>query len=256
MGNLIRMDLYRMRKAKGFNVCLLLTFVFSLASTPVAKALYSLGNKLSPNENVGNLPPVANLSEIIASPISSVCMMLAFLSIVIFFYADMENGYIKNIAGQMPKKGFSILSRYIASIPHSLIFMLAGLIGNLIGTLPFQKIVVETSIAEAIGIFLLKLILMESICAIMLLFTSSLHNKSLGMIFAVLLGLPVMTLIYAGINTGLNQLIKGVDIMPYMPDQVLKESNPGMVRGLVVSAVTIGIFLPLSIRVFDKMDVK
>ena len=32
MGNLIRMDLYRMNKAKSFRVCLILAFVFALFS--------------------------------------------------------------------------------------------------------------------------------------------------------------------------------------------------------------------------------
>ena len=42
MGNLIRMDLYRMNKAKSFRVCLILTFAFALASTPLEKLLYDL----------------------------------------------------------------------------------------------------------------------------------------------------------------------------------------------------------------------
>jgi hypothetical protein len=135
--------------------------------------------------------------------------------------------------------------------------MLAALAGNLIGTLPFQRIVAESSVPESIGLFLLRLLLMVSICAILLLVTASFRNKSLGMILAVLLGLPLMTLIYLGINTGLSQLFKdfkGID--PYMPDQVLREPKPETVRALLVAAVTIGIFLPLSVRVFDKKDIK
>lgn len=42
------------------------------------------------------------------------------------------------------------------------------------------------------------------------------------------------------------------DIIPYMPDQVIRESKPDAVRGFLVAAV----FLPVSIRVFDQKDVK
>ena len=42
------------------------------------------------------------------------------------------------------------------------------------------------------------------------------------------------------------------DIIPYMPDQVIRESKPDAVRGFLVAAVTIAVFLPVSIRVFDK----
>ena len=257
MGNLIRMDLYRMNKGKAFLVCLILTFVFALVSTPLEKGLYMLGSALGTDTaELGTFPETANLCTMIASPISSLQVLLILLSVVGFFYADMENGYIKNIAGQMPKKGFSILSRFIATIPHNVAFMLVSLVGYILGTMFLQRIVVEGSILESVGIFLLKLLLLESICSILLLFTASLRNKSLGMIFAVMFGLPVMTLIYMGINSGLGQVFKDINIIPYMPDQVLMEAKPGMIRALLVSAVTIGIFLPLSIRIFDKRDVK
>ena len=256
MGNLIRMDLYRMYRAKSFRVCLILAFVFAFASTPVGWLLFSLGKMLAPEE-IGEFPAASDLCGMITNPASSLIIMLALLSVVSFFFADMECGYIKNIAGQMPRKGFSILSRFIAAIPHNLVFMLAGLAGNLIGTLIFQKIVVEGSLLESIGTFLLKLLLLQSLSAILLLFTSSLRNKSLGMIFAVLLGLPLMALIYIGINAGLKQIFGGtVDISPYMPDQVLKENTPDAVRAILVSVVTIGLFLPLSVRIFDKKDVQ
>ena len=76
------------------------------------------------------------------------------------------------------------------------------------------------------------------------------------MILAVLMGLGMTSLIYMGIDAGLHELIKDVSITPYMPDQLLKEASPALIRSILVSAVTIGIFLPVSIRVFDKKDVK
>jgi len=256
MGNLIKMDLYRMNKAKSFRVCLILVFVLALASTPLEKALTLLAKSLAPDETA-DFAATVNLSEIIGSPLSALMIMLALLSVVSFFFADMEAGYIKNIAGQMPKKGFSVLSRYIAAVPHNIAFMLTGLAGNLIGTLPLRRIIVDGAVPESAGIFLLKLLLLHCICAILLLFVTSFRNKSIGIVLAVLLGLPVMSLIYLGINTGLEKIFGGeVNIAPYMPDQILKETKPELIRALLVSAVTIGIFLPLSIRVFDKKDVK
>ena len=40
------------------------------------------------------------------------------------------------------------------------------------------------------------------------------------------------------------------------PDQVLKKTSPDALRAFLVSAVAIGVFLPLSVRVFDKKDIK
>ena len=61
-----------------------------------------------------------------------------------------------------------------------------------------------------------------------------------------------MWLIYSAINSGLEKIIKNANIIPYMPDQVIRESKPDAVRGFLVAAVTIAVFLPVSIRVFDK----
>lgn len=255
MGNLIKMDLYRMNKSRIFRVCLALTFIIALCTTPLGWVLIQLSKALAPGENVV-LPETVDLCAMIASPISSINIMLALLSIVGFFYADMESGYIKNIAGQMPRKGFTVLSRFIAALPHNLAFMLVALIGVVIGTLPFQRIIVESSVPESILYFILKLLLMQGICAILLLVTTSFRNKSFGMILAVLLGLPLMGLIYLGINTGLGQVFKGININPYMPDMVLREDAPDKLRAFLVAAVTIGIFLPLSTSVFDKKDIK
>ena len=255
MGNLVRMDIYRMLRAKSFRVCLITAFVLALCATPVEWGLTMLARSLS--NDTPPFPDTVQLASLISHPASALIYMLAFLSAVIFFYADIEAGYIKNIAGQMPKKGFSVLSRYIAAMPHNLLFLAVGLIGNLIGSVLLRKITMDGDLLGSIVTFALRFLLMQAVCAILLLTTTSFRNKSLGMILAVMLGLPVMALIYIGINSGLGQLFgKPVDITPYLPDQVLKEDAPDVLRALLVSAVTIGIFLPLSIRIFDKKDVK
>lgn len=255
MGNLVRMDIYRMLRAKSFRICLILSFALALLATPFEWGMAQLARSLS--SEAPRFPESVQLSYLISNPASGLIYMLAFLSIVIFFFADIEAGYIKNIAGQMPKKGFSVLSRFMAAILHNLLFLAAGLIGNILGALFLQKITTDGGLLNSILTFAVRFLLMQAVCTIMLLAVTSFRNKSLGMILAVMLGLPVMGLIYLGINTGLGQLFgDSVNITPYMPDQVLKESNPDALRAFLVSAVTIGIFLPLSIHVFDRKDVK
>ena len=256
MGNLLRMDLYRMRKGKAFWVCLILTLVTALAYTPLGRLIVFLASLIS--EEAGSMPATKNLSEIISDPFPMLNAMLIMLSACSFFYADVENGYIKNIAGQMPKKGYTILSKFLAIIPHNLLFMLVGVIGNLLGTVLFQKIVADAAVADSIRIFALKFLLLQAICCILLLVTSSLRSKSLGMVLAVLFGMGLLWLVYMGIDAGLAKLLPKLkfSLSDYMPDQLLREASPKTLRAVLVSAVTVGVFLPLSIRVFDKKDVK
>jgi hypothetical protein len=200
----------------------------------------------------------AKLSEILRTPIPALNAMLCLLSASSFFYADMENGYIKNIAGQMPKRGYTILSKFVTILPHNLLFMLVGVLGDLIGTVFFQRIAVDSAVLDSLRVFALKLLLLQSICAILLLFSGSLQIKSLGTVMAVLFGMGLLTLVYFGIDAGLDKIFpkKSFLLNDYMPDQLLSESNPETLTALIVSGVTIAVFLWLAIRIFDRKDVK
>ncbi len=256
MANLFRMDLYRMVKARGFKVCLLLTFLFAAGSMPLLQGLTELAIMFAPGESVTPFPPSNPLSDILRSPLSMFGLLLALLSVVFFFYADIECGYIKNIAGQMPKRGFSVLSRYLASVVHSAIFMVTAVIGSVIGTLIVMKLDTGGDLAGAVLTFFLKLLLLQSICAVLLLVTTSFRSKSFGIVLAVLFGVGAMGLLYAGIETALNTVIKGIRFSPYMPDILLDQKSPDTLRAVLSAAVTITVFLGLSIRVFDRKDVK
>ena len=184
--------------------------------------------------------------------------MLVMLSVCSFYYADVENGYIKNIAGQMPKKGYTILSKYTASVAHNLIFMAVGVLGNLLGCL-LVKNISSGDLLNGIGVFILKLMLLQSICAMLVLFVSTLQNKSLGTVIAVLMGLGLLSLIYSLIDTqGIQRLFPDAgDVFgKYMPDVLLGEKSPDAVTAIVVSILFGGLFLTLAIRLFDKRDVK
>lgn len=256
MANLLKMDLYRMRKSRTFLICLILCFAFALISTPMSWLLYLLGNLLT--DELGTFPKTTELSGIIKGTPGMLGAMLALLSICGFFYGDLENGYVKNIAGQMPKRGWTVLSKFVASVPHSLLFMTVGILGKLLGTLLFQRIVADEAVLDSLRIFCLKFLLMESICAILLLFTGALQSKSLGTVSAVLFGTGLLSLAYLGIDAGLDQIFPKKDFMiaDYMPDQLLNSSDPDTVTSLVVSALVICLFLWLSVRIFDRKDVK
>ena len=256
MGKLIRMDLYRMLKSKTFLVCLTVAFVLALANAPVAKLMYTLANSLSSeiNETFAN---EVNLSSILTDPFPMMGLMLALLSLCFFFYADVENGYIKNIAGQVPMKGLTVVSKFAAAFVHNAIFVVAGILGNLIGTLVMQRIIPDAQTLDSIRVVLLKLLLIQSISAILLMAVATFRSKSLGMVLAVVFGLGLTPVIYFGINGGLKPIFgQEADITRFMPDMVMKENPLDTLKALAVAAVSGGIFLLPAVRVFDRKDVK
>ena len=257
MGNLIRMDLYRMRKGKAFIICLVLAFILALISMPLLKLLSSLATMLATDAEVTPFATDANLSSILSDPFPGMNAMLTLISVCAFFYADVENGYIKNIAGQMPKKGFTILSKFICALPHNLLFAVVSIAGSVAGTILVQRLHMDGAVLESIGAFCLKMLLIQSICAILVLLVSALKLKSLGMVIAVVMGLPLLSLIYALIDSGIQQLFTnaGPIFAKYMPDQLMRVQYPNMLESILVAAGVTCIFLLLAIRIFDKKDV-
>ena len=256
MGKLVRMDLYRMRKARSFFVCLIIAFAIALINAPLAKMLFSVANEVAPDLGE-TLDAQVKLSEVINDPFPMIILLPLLLSLCFFFYADVENGYIKNIAGQMPMKGFTILSKFLAAAVHNLIFAAAGLIGNLIGTVLVQRIVVDSNVPDGIRVLVLKFLLVQSISAILLFVVSTLRNKAVGMILAVLFGLGLTSLIYFGINQAMSAVLgQGSDISIYMPDTLLDTKPLDTKKALAVSLVTGGVFLLAAVRIFDRRDVK
>ena len=258
MRNLVRMDVYRMVRSKSFWICLIIAAFLALATTPFEFGMTFLGNIFSPEKIA--YEKEAPLYGIIGNPLRMLNVMIALLSACSFFYADLESGYIKNIAGQMPKRGYTVLSKFLAIAVHNAIFMAACVVANLLGTVFLQKLTTDDLMTGVLAFFL-KYLLLLSVCSVMLLVTASLRSKTLGTIISVLLGLSFLSsLIYGAINNIPNKLLglKDFDLNRYMPDQLLSREPKDLsaLTAILSAAVTTAIFLPLSIRLFDRRDIK
>ncbi len=258
MTNLIRMDLYRLQRSTAFKVCTVLAVVFALMNVPFEYVMTLLANMLVSEDKAESFNKVRELSTFLRSPFPFVNAMLAMISVTSFFYADIEFGYVKNIAGQMPKKGYAVLSKYTATCVHNLLFMLIGVVFNLLGALPFVTIATTQSVGSALAVFAVKFLLMQACCALLIWFVVGLRSKSLGTTFSVLMGTGLLMLLYLGIDAGINKLfsLKDFTVTDYMPDQLLNTSNPDAVTSIVVSVIFIALFVLLTVRMFDRRDVK
>ncbi len=113
------------------------------------------------------------------------------------------------------------------------------------------------AVPDSLRVLVLKLLLMQSLCAILLLVVATFRSKSLGMILAVLFGLGLTGVVYMGISEALKPILgPETNIAKYMPDAVMGENPLDTVKTIVVAVVTGSVFLPLAIRVFDRKDVK
>ena len=254
MANLIKMDMRRLFHSKVFYITMgIVAFlnIVILAAVPMVSKL------LMPQAEAG----VTNLSSIIAGPFSIGWMIIAvFISMVSFSYADMANGYIKNIAGQISRRSDSVFSKLVVIGIHNLVFfVVASLSGCGLGG---GQIVADSQVFGGILTLLLKWLLSMAVCSILLFFTTGVKNKTLATIIGVVLGTGTMGLVYGGINAAVSGIFKveGFDLSMYMPDSLLSSvnvtDNTGVINAVIVSAAFIAVFTALTVKVFNTKDIK
>ena len=141
MHDLFRMDLYRMRKSRGFRALLIISFALAFVMPLIRRGFIWLveitGDDPTPIDMLFGANP--KLSWIIGNPFSSINALLMFLSAFVFFGADTSRGYIKNTIGLVPGRDRVIITRFLVIMVHNTLFMIAGVIGCLFGTMIFKQ---------------------------------------------------------------------------------------------------------------------
>lgn len=269
MANLIKMDLYRMLHSKVFMINLIIVTLISIASSPLMKALTNLAIQLAEKtqaesgeaaSEITAYPASFTLSSLLISPfVLGLLVILTLISVVSFSYSDISGGFIKNYAGQLGKRSDSIISKFWVILIHNGIFMVCAFAGNVIGTAMTAKITIDDGILNGIETFLLKLLLLQSLATVLLLLTAGLRQKTLASIAGVVFGSGLMSLAYFGIESTIEKIfnIHEFNISDYAPDQLLGRSeNLNAMNALIVSAAVIGLFLTITIKTFNKNDIK
>ena len=287
MRNLIRMDLYRMRKARGFWVLLILTFVLSFAAIGLTKGFDALLQLTGEDTTSFRfLSEKVALSEIIANPFPTLMgimpmmtPMLMFLSACIFFGADSSRGYIRNTIGLMPSRAHTILSRFFSIMVHNALFMFVGFLGTLAANVMFRQIVAEgpvqgfsllteilspqsqatlLTIPAGILTFLTKYVLTLALSTVLLWLVGARGSKGFGTIGAVLFGSGMLSALWQLISLGVNYLAKtsDFDLSLYMPDQLLYSVTPLQPYTILMAVGLLALSLFLSVWSFNKRDLK
>ena len=261
MANLIKMDLRRLFLSKVFILTMSITAFLNIALATVIPLVTKM---FMPDTPAQAMP----LSSILGNPfLIGWLIILMFISVVSYSYADMANGYIKNLAGQLLHKSDTIFSKFVAIGVHNLIFIavaaLSLVLGQFIGS-SFGTYTIECD-AQVFGGILtlaLKWLLSMAVCSILLFFTTAVRNKTLAAIVAVIFGTNTLGLVYGGLNFAVSQAFhtNTFDLAMYMPDSLLQSVNAveniGVLNAVIVSAVFIALFLILTVRVFKARDVK
>jgi hypothetical protein len=254
-----------------FAIAFLVILVTSIATAPVERALMKavLGFAESvevETESTGALEDelgaaeAAKVSEMIADPfVISFLPLFILLLVVSFSYMDIENGFIKNIAGQQPKRSRVAVSKYLTIMLSNLVLMLTALIGQVIGKYIVGKVEIDAgAIPQAVYTFGVRWLLLLALSALLLFLTVGIGAKPLALVTAVLAGTGFLGLIYLGIDTAIQNMlhIQNLSLVDYAPDQLLTQPGYEGPRAVIVGITFSVVFMLLTVLRADKTDVK
>lgn len=256
MTNLIKMEWYKLRTTKMFYVLLCVVFGVNIlinASIPMLMRL------IAPDQPV----KATAIADVMSSPMSAGLLMLCvFMSAVSFLYSDFTGGFIKNIAGQVGRRGNIALAKFVVIGIHNLIFFIIGAFSNVLGTALGGTLAMDGNIGAALLTLLLKWLLSMALASVFLFITVGLNSKTFAVIAAVVFSVDALSLVYLGINTGISTIFKvqNVNVGHFMPDALMGSVNVAdgtlVLNALVVSAVFIVGFVLLTVKTFESRDVK
>ena len=92
--------------------------------------------------------------------------------------------------------------------------------------------------------------------------TTGVRNKTLATIIGVILGTNTLGLVYFGLDTAVANIFHttGFSMSMFMPDSLIEKvnvaANTGIINAVVVSLVCIAVFMMLTVRVFNRRDIK
>lgn len=256
MSNLIKTELYKLRTSKLFVVLLLCMMAVNIITL--------VGSVMMMN-TLADVPDAMKMdfSSMFSSPFTLDMMtMFMYISAVSFLFLDFNNGYIKNLAGQVSNRGDIVTSKFIVIAVHNLIFFLAAAVSNLIGGLIVGMNMDIQNLGAGIATFFIKWLLSLGIGAVLLFFAVGLKSKSFALIIGVMVSLSAFSLIYMGIDTAINNVLKlnGFSLSQYMPDALISSVNVAkgnlVANGIIAAIVFIVLFCFLAHVTFKKRDIK
>ena len=276
MLNLIKMDLYRLFRSKTLRVgliaaaitaaaCLLLSLglleIFKLTAVDDPNAEDTLASLSFVFPMLGWLAG-ANWAEIVLFTTGSFSLFIGCMITASFIGTEQSCGYVKNIAGQIPHRGFLSISKFVVTSISQILVLLVYLIVACPLTLAlFGSYINGYAVAELFGAVALRALLFVAVNAVIVFICTFTKSHAVAMVTGAILGIGVTSLVYLAINSVLGMLKIRLDVSHLMPDGVnglLSIDSVGEVlpKALIVSAVFIIGFVTGTYLLTEKRDVR
>jgi hypothetical protein len=275
MLNLIKMDLFRLLRSKTLRVGLIAAAIvaascllLSLGLLEIIKATSGGSDPSAAAEMAILFPCLAFLAgaswgDIVFYGVGSFSLFIGCMITASFIGSEQSCGYVKNIAGQIPHKGFLAISKFVAtSVAMALVLLVYLAVCAPLTSLLFSSYITNgLAIGELIGAFALRLLLFIAVNAVIVFLCTLTKSHAAAMVTGAIFGIGVTAIVYFAITSVLGMLKIKFDVANLMPDGVngmLNCSNLVEIlpKALIVSLVFIVGFVTGTYLLTEKRDVR
>lgn len=289
MLNIIKMDIFRMLKAKSTWIIIAISIVF------VFIEVYSVSYNLSYyNDNPGAMGQEREIVEqntdengfqfgvavgddlewylqdeissdeiFVQNSQSGIFLLLVAIFAVLFVNGEQRTGYIKNIAGQVSNRGNLVLSKMISCLIFSAMLFIAAYLSNLLISQILLGYVSLGSFTDYLPIYAMQLFLHFAYGASMILIAVLSRSLVASIAIGVMAPMGISSIICSFINMLLGKagVSESFDISNFALtgnlNQLTIESSSGdFARAIIVSAAFLITSTALSMYIFKKRDIK
>ena len=279
MGNLLRMDLYRLIRSKSLYICLAIICAFSVlgvvtiwyANTPEFAELMTTSQYIAEDgasvaftmdESVSSADySTLTLQRLFGSIFVSggLLTLLVSLSLVLFVGAEFDSGFVKNVLAARRGRGAYFASKTVLAVIFALIFVLAASLVSLIGAI-FVGVEIAFSAAEFFSWVSLLILAVAAYATISLFFVMFTKSKTAGILAACMLSSSLLGLVASGIIGMFPNLVFLLDYTVYSGYQLLaiglvSSESLGTVHIALVAGAYFVAFAALSYIGIRKKDI-
>lgn len=273
MLNLIKMDFYRLFRTKAVRVGAIVTvcfaFLTSLLNLGILEIIkISLEEDPKAADGLGEFFSVVgwingvDFAQVVLTGTGMLSLFLSCMIAASFLGGEQSCGFAKNIAGQIPNRGFMIVSKFSATcFIQLMVLVIYTVVCSICAPIFFGSYITSYSIGTLIGGLALRFILFCAIDAVLLFFCTLAKSHAVAMVIGAIFGIGVTSLIYMLTNALLNMVNIKIDIAKLMPDGInglISASSLGdiVVRAIIVTVVFVSVFLTGAALLYKKRDVK
>ena len=164
-------------------------------SSGMLAGVYVTGNPEWANGNI-------ELGDLVGMELQSgLTSILCVIFVALFANADQKNGFIKNIAGQFPRRGQLVFSKFVAIAVHIFVLLVVfSAVTAAFGYIFWGDKVYLASLLPFIKVLGVQYLLHLGLSTLMMFLTILTHSAAFGMTTGILICSGMTAFLYSGIN--------------------------------------------------------